>query len=954
MEYNLQLLHINIQSLANKIDVLELICSNYKPTVICLTEHWMCVSKITNSWIEGYQLVSYFCRADSDHGGSAIFVKSDIAKNCNNIEYLVDLYSELHFECSAIVINKVLCIVTIYRSSSVSSDTKIFLDKLYHLLEYITAKYPYVIVNGDFNINFLEQTNNKKLLFDILDMYNLTLPYYEPTRIARYGNHVTSTGLDYIVSNIRNANGSVKHFGISDHSAQIIQWNEKDFAINHDNKKTELISRKFNDNTVSEFKTIYRRYYENIVPDDIDVMFDNFFSHFQWCFEAAFPKQKKVIHSNCKKITFSVDLHNELNKLKEVEWLRKRVNDPQLDDRYKKGKRALNKRIVEEKRHHNANIINNSNNKTKALWKLVNKKRNTIKGNENLYLVSNGKEICEEKEIADLFGNYFANAIKDRINTLDLPLNECTKHQANHYNSLFFTPVSEHEIKDIIIKLKKKYSAGIDDIPGILLEKCVMEISDDLARIVNLSVTTGKFPNKLKSTKVVPVFKKGDIHAIENYRMICLLSCFSKIMETAVYKQLINFLNHHKIITPCQHGFRPNFSIETASIELVQYIYNNLDKNKLVVGLFFDLSRAFDTLNQEFLKEKLNGMGIRGPVQLWLISYISNRELKVKINNTYSDPYDITIGTPQGGILGPLLFLLYMNDLPHYIRGGEVFIYADDTTIIVAADNITELSSRIQSIIKDFDDWCKRNHLINNINKTVLLQFTNPHQTGNNLKFKMNNTEIQTSESTVFLGSQLDSKLNFNQHIEYVCKKLNKLHFAFKSLKSNFQRNHLVNLYYALVYSIICCNIQVWGRATDAFRVFIIQKRFIRLIFDLGYLQSCRETFRNEGLLTFTCIYLYKIILYTRQNINKFQLNKHVHNYDTRTKENIHLNQINRMQYKKSPYYAGGYYYNLLPNELKDIENINKFKISLKIFLIEQTFYSLDEYINLDRNKKEM
>lgn len=291
-----------------------------------------------------------------------------------------------------------------------------------------------------------------------------------------------------------------------------------------------------------------------------------------------------------------------------------------------------------------------------------------------------------------------------------------------------------------------------------------------------------------------------------------------------------------------------------------------------------------------------------------------------------------------------MIFLLYINDLPQNVKGGQVYIYADDTTVLVTAENHLELINKANIVIKEFEEWCKNNHLVNNLKKAVCIEFVNTYGHKNQIQFDINGTKITSTESTKFLGSIIDSNLNFNEQIDTICKKLNRTYFALKSLKSNFNRESLLNLYYAFVYSVLSCNIVVWGRATDVTRVFVIQKRFIRLIFEIGYMESCREIFRANNILTLTSIYIYKLLTYTHKNINHFKQNKQVHSYPTRIRNDIHLPKMHTYKYKKSPTFAGGQLHNLCPEYIKRETSVTKFKYLLKKFLIQNSFYSLEEF----------
>ena len=179
------------------------------------------------------------------------------------------------------------------------------------------------------------------------------------------------------------------------------------------------------------------------------------------------------------------------------------------------------------------------------------------------------------------------------------------------------------------------------------------------------------------------------------------------------------FVDERGLFPPCQHGFRKGYSTETATVQFVRYLHEQLDHKKYVVGVFFDLSRAFDSVNHELLARKLSDLGFRGCVNSWLLSYVRNRHMVVDINGVLSDDYAVSLGTPQGGSLAPLLFLLYVADLPYSVTSGRLFTYADDTTIVVAASDPATIVTKVNQAIEEFSGWCRRNSLVLNSSKTV-------------------------------------------------------------------------------------------------------------------------------------------------------------------------------------------------------------------------------------------
>ena len=340
--------------------------------------------------------------------------------------------------------------------------------------------------------------------------------------------------------------------------------------------------------------------------------------------------------------------------------------------------------------------------------------------------------------------------------------------------SLFLYPTTEREIELIIEKLPNKSSSGHDEISNSLLKRIGKSILQPLQIIFNNSMAEGEFPDAMKLANVVPLHKSKSRDLVTNYRPISLLLTMSKILEKLIYKRTYRFLEINHQIYKSQYGFRSKHSCEQAVSELLGEIIKNDEKGNDTVTLFLDLLKAFDTLDHELLLSKLERYGVRGTALFWFKSYLNNRTFRVKCSTqdglTYSSCYPNNCGTPQGSCLGPLLFLLFTNDLHLMLEYCRCILFADDTTLYISHRNHNYIEWCIQHDLETLQDWFRANKLTLNINKTVCMQFTKKQK--RHYKIVIDDETLPVVTKTKFLGIWIDNKLNWQTHFDQVCLKI--------------------------------------------------------------------------------------------------------------------------------------------------------------------------------------
>lgn len=514
---------------------------------------------------------------------------------------------------------------------------------------------------------------------------------------------------------------------------------------------------------------------------------------------------------------------------------------------------------------------------------------------------------------------------------------------------------TREELLPYIAKCSKKKSTGFDNFPGFLLKFVFEYIVNPLVYIINMVLEHGVFPERLKTSKIIPIHKKGPKQDLNNYRPIALQSVFSKLIELVIYTRLVNFIDKHDILSTSQHGFRKGKSTTTAIFNFLNKIYESVDNKQYTIGIFYDLSKAFDTINHELLLNKLSMIGINGVANNLLRSYLSNRlqfvslrhETDSSVDSVSSDLIKNNCGVPQGSILGPLLFILFINDLPSNLLSSYPTIYADDTSQVITNNSFEDVLSNILSSVTEMNHWCEQNGLVLNLNKTALLNF---HSRGKDpdysLYVKVNATSIKTTNQIKFLGVTLSDILSWEQHIKTLSSKLTKICYQLLQCRMIVDSQHVLRtIYFSNFQSISEYGIIFWGKTSALNRIFIIQKRAIRIMTKSKSRASCRELFKSLNILTMPCLHIYKCICFVRDNIHLFS-NNDIHYHNTRNKSQLRIPQHRLTVFQQGAYYTCVSFYNKLPPAIKNLSSTNSFKHSLKSFLIENSFYSCNEYLS--------
>ena len=908
------------------------------------------IISFTESWLKNENKHLYNLRDDGRRGGGiSIFILDNleaklIKHSTISKKYIETLSIEINKE------NKKILIMSIYKPNK--SDDKSFIETLCNLINKNMKKnYDEILVNGDFNFDLLKSEENGNTMNFINSLSSLSLipVITKPTRITQE----SATLIDNIfTSNPINFTSGIIISDISDHLP--VFYHKKNVFLNKKlNPSVKIEYRLVNDDTLCDlYETISAydfSYLESL--DNPSLAIDELSNAIDDAYRNCCPiKIKTISYKNSLKPWISDEILNCIKKRNNYFQLyHKKIISKTTYCNYRN---FVTKTIRKAKLEYYENKFNSVKNDIKQTWRIINgvlKPKTHSRQNVISKLILNNKTYVLGDEISNIFNDFFVNIGRDIAESVDSGPDDHRQYlnHINQPNSFFFRPVTPIDISVIIKSLKNK-SSNINNFSVKILKSICDLISLPLTQIINHSLINSNFPDSLKIARITPIFKEGEKSDINNYRPISVLPIFSKIFEKVVYRQLYEYLEFNSYLDNNQFGFRAKKSTTHAIMNFLQYIYDNLDSSKLVFSIFLDFRKAFDSVNHNILLSKLNSYGIRGQTADWFRSYLTNRKQYVHVNGSKSCPKLIKCGVPQGSILGPLLFLIFINDITRSSNLFKYNLYADDSTLSTCLregelENSTDLiNDELEKVYK----WLSANKIAINKKKTKFMVISY----NKNIMLPtitMGGNIIEEADSIKFLGIHIDNHLTFRDHINKTSIKISKSIGIIHKLNKFLPSNILKLIYSSLIHPYLIYGLEAWFGTfkNNTNKISVSQKKAIRAINNLDYNDHTNEYFKSLNILKLEDQYKLQITTYIYKLLNldadsnlasKLVLNSQVHHHGTRQESKLNIARINKARSKFSLTQNGGKIWNALPENLRKIDSLTKFKRETKSHLLKK------------------
>ena len=954
---DLRVIQLNVRGLINKQDQLTRLISNTHADIVLLCETWLTPSKENHVKITTHKMITRN-RQNKIGGGVGILLDKTLrTRHRPDLEIKTEILEHTVAELKTDKRN--ILLISGYRPPN--TNVRKFLKEYKELIQHVNRQKHHEIILGiDHNLDLLKSHQHPQT-HDFIELNlrkNMFPTISKPTRITTK----SATLIDNIFVSLKlqqNLESQIIIEDMSDHMpCMITLFNQR--KCNKESKK--ITSRPLTDKNIQKInQDLQVDWNSELEGKSVEESFTLFHNKLMEKIDKHAPERTKRISAR-KIIRDPWITKGILTSLNRQRKLYQRMIMDKTDnsrEKYTTYRNNLKRLMRVGKRKYLHDKCTEYKQDSRKLWHLIN--RIIGKENNKSHVIesirTSGVLKTDPHSITSTFNEFFSTIGEKYANKHKSTHQESNTlvQQISHNNkSLFLEPCTPNEIKNIIRDLPYKTSSGFDNISNVLLKKLSTSIENPLSIIFNKSLIEGKFPEEMKKADIIPLYKSKDEHECTNYRPISLLLTISKLLEKIVYRRTYNFLENTGQLYNSQYGFRQGHSCENAVSELVADIIKGKQEGLYTVAMFLDLSKAFDTLEHTVLIKKLDKYGIRGVAKEWFKDYLTNRKVRTKCSisssgkTEYSDYRELNYGTPQGSCLGPLIFIIFTNDIHKQLDHCRSLLFADDTTVYKSHRNLQYLTWCIEDDMKRIIKWFRINKLTLNLEKTVCLLFQKQGQ-DKEICVQIADMVIKNTKETKFLGLWIDDHLKWTTHIQKLILKLSRNMNLLKYNQNMMTTETKKLVYHSHIASHIQYGLLLWGNNATEDQMKKLQKlqnkclRYILPQYHTEELNSKLQILKIKDMIQLAnWKFGFKlankqlppriITICNEDSNNKSLLPKH--QYNTRNKKTPNLPKVANKLYRESFLYKGPRSILSLKPELQQTKNLKAFSTKCKKQLI--------------------